>query len=338
MEIREIASKDQWGQFLAEAKPHTFLHSWQWGEFNEKIGNKIWRLGIFENGELVGAALIIKIDARRGSFLFCPHGPITKSYELRSHKILSEYLRGLAEEERVAFIRISPLLPATDENVRIFKDLKFQDAPVHMMHPEFSWILDITPSEEIILKNMRKQTRHCIRNAKMAGVEISMSNDPFDLAEFHKLYKSTATRQDFIPFSKKYLEEEFETFVKDNSALLFFGKYRQQIVSSAMIIFTNYSAFYHHGCSDPKFSKIPASHLLQWEIIREAKRRGCRYYNFWGIAPQKNANHPWVSLSIFKRGFGGFSEDYMHAQDFILSNRYWINFFIEKIRRFKRNY
>ncbi|GAI33015.1 unnamed protein product, partial [marine sediment metagenome] len=28
----------------------------------------------------------------------------------------------------------------------------------------------------------------------------------------------------------------------------------------------------------------PASYLLQWEAIKEAKNRGCKLYNFWGIA------------------------------------------------------
>lgn len=343
MIIRHIEPKTEWDNFINIVSPHTFLQSWQWGEFNERMGNKIWHLGIFEDNTLEGIALILKIEARRGSFLFCPHGPLIQfSISNLQFPIILEklviYLKKIAEQEKVSFIRISPIFPATAKNTQIFRNLKFRAAPVHMMHPEHAWILDITPPEEIILKNMRKQTRHCIRNAKDIGVEISTSSDPEDVAKFYALYKTTVSKQGFTPFSFRYLEEEFKTFSKDNLALLFFGKYHNQVISSAMIIFSAGCAFYHHGASDSKFSKIPASHMLQWEVIREAKKRGLHYYNFWGIAPENIVNHPWVGLTLFKRGFGGFSEDYLHAQDLILNYHYWINFVVEKIRRLKRNY
>lgn len=336
MIIRHIESKIEWDNFINAVSPHTFLQSWQWGEFNERMGNKIWRLGIFEDKILEGIALILKIEARRGSFLFCPHGPVVSNFNF--FESFFKYLTALGKQEKVSFIRISPLFQTTPKNSQIFKNLRFNDAPVHMMHPERSWILDITPPEEIILKNMRKQTRHCIRNAKDIGVEISISSDPADVAKFYALYKATVSKQGFTPFSFKYLEEEFMTFSRENLALLFFGKYHNQVISTAIIIFSRNSAFYHHGASDSKFSKIPASHMLQWEVIREAKRRGLRYYNFWGIAPENIVNHPWAGLTLYKRGFGGFSEDYLHAQDLILNYRYYINFVVEKIRRLKRNY
>lgn len=343
MTIRHIESKIKWDNFINAVSPHTFLQSWQWGEFNERMGNKIWHLGIFENDVLLGVAFILKIEARRGSFLFCPHGPVTLNLEFRISNLeifesFFKYLIALGKQEKVSFVRISSLLSASNDINSLFKNFGFRDAPVHMMHPERAWILDITPPEEIILKNMRKQTRHCIRNAKAMGVEISTSSDPAYIGKFYALYKTTVSKQGFTPFSLGYLEEEFKTFTKDNLALLFFGKYHNQVISSAMIIFSAGCAFYHHGASDPGFSKIPASHFLQWEVIRESKRRGLGYYNFWGIAPENIVNHPWAGLTFFKRGFGGFSEDYLHAQDLVLNYRYWINFWVEKIRRLKRNY
>ena len=73
--IGEIKDKNIWENFLLECKEKTFLQSWNWGEFQIKMGNKIWRLGICGNEQLVGVALVTKIEARRGTFLLMQHGP-----------------------------------------------------------------------------------------------------------------------------------------------------------------------------------------------------------------------------------------------------------------------
>ncbi len=75
LEIRKIEDKKIWEDFLFQCEEKTFLQSWNWGEFQKKMGNKIWRLGVFKNGELIGVTLVIKIEAKRGRFLFVPHGP-----------------------------------------------------------------------------------------------------------------------------------------------------------------------------------------------------------------------------------------------------------------------
>ena len=46
--------------------------------------------------------------------------------------------------------------------------------------------------------------------------------------------------------------------------------------------------------------------------------------------------HPWYGLSLFKMGFGGRSKEYIKSQDFVISQKYWLNYIIEKLRKFKR--
>lgn len=340
LNIKPITERSDWDSFLDAAHPHTFLHSWNWGELNKKRGDIVWRFGMFEGDALCGVALVIKINARRGSFLFCPHGPLTQlsASSLQLSAILHtlrDFLIQLGTKERVSFIRISPLMENSEENQKLFRGLGFRAAPTHM-HPERAWILDVSKSEDEILRGMRKQTRHCIRNAQNAGIEIRASNDPRDVELFYLLHRDTVRRHEFIPFSKEYMQDEFSLFEKDGNALMFLGMYKNEPISGALILFSHGSAFYHHGASSRAHKKIPASHLLQWEIIKETKRRGCALYNFWGIAPEDAKNHPWAGLTLFKKGFGGLSEDYLSAQDFIINKRYWISCIIEKARKWRR--
>lgn len=336
--IREVKDKNLWETFVASQEEKTFLHSWNWGAFNKALGSKVWRLGVFDGGSLFGVALVIKIKARRGTFLFMPHGPIFSRklhFSTLDLQFLVDYLRDLALNENCDFIRISPALPNNMKHLELFSGIGFRQAPIHM-HAELMWILDIAPKEEKLLKDMRKTTRYSIHKAERDGVKIIKSSDPDDILRFNKVYKETAERHKFTPYSLDYLQKEFERFAKDNQAMIFLAEYKEEIVATAMIIFYGGSAFYHHGASSSKHGQVPAAYLLQWEAIKEAKSRGCKLYNFWGISDERG-NHPWAGLTLFKKGFGGFSKEYLPAQDLPLRPFYWLSFIVEKIRKARRH-
>ena len=350
----QIEKKEIWENFLLGIEEKTFLNSWDWGEFQKVMGNKIWRFGIFENNNLISIALIIKIQAKRGTFLFLPHGPSllqsnkifnfqfahcshTAIFKKKILKTLLEELKKIAEKENCSFIRIAPLWKKSEENIRIFRDLGFREAPIHI-HPELTWQLDITIPENQLLKNMRKTTRYLIRQAqKNKNIEILKSKNPKDIEIFNKLYQETVFRHHFIPFSLEYLRNEFSALSPDNQISIFIGKYKKEVQSSAMIIFWQDIAFYHQGASSLKYPKIPVSYLLQWQAIKEAKKRGCKLYNFWGITESKSKKHPWFGLTLFKKGFGGYKKEYIKTEDFILSSKYWLNYIVERMRKIKRN-
>ncbi len=356
MEVREIQNKEIWESFLLQCEEKTFLQSWNWGEFNRIMGNsakggsagggKIWRLGIYEGEQLISVALIIKIQAKRGTFLFLPHGPNIKRQEIRNKKqvleMLLDELKETARKEKASFIRMSPIWEKNEENIGIFKELGFRDAPIHM-HAELTWELDITSPEEEILMKMRKTARYLIRQAqKNKDIEIVQSQKIEDIEKFNNLYQETVDRHQFVPFSLNYLENEFLSFTKDNQISIFLGKYKREIVSSGIFIFWQNVGFYHHGASSLKYPKIPVSYTLQWEAIKEAKKRGCKTYNFWGIAPitsnfrLQTPKHPWAGLTLFKMGFGGYKKEYVKTQDLPLSSKYCLTYIFEKLRKQKR--
>jgi lipid II:glycine glycyltransferase (peptidoglycan interpeptide bridge formation enzyme) len=77
---------------------------------------------------------------------------------------------------------------------------------------------------------------------------------------------------------------------------------------------------------------------LQWEAIKEAKKRGCVLYDFWGyVDPKKEPNHPWAGPTLFKMGFGGNAHEYVKTQDLPLSWKYLPTAFFEKVRKIRRH-
>jgi len=344
MQIKEINDKSQWENFVQRNKKVTFLHSWNWGEFNKNTGEKIWRLGVFDNERLLAITLVIKVNARRGSFLFVPQGPVTSQKSIKSKvesqkllKLFFSYLKDLGKKERVGFVRISPIFENTKENLEIFKQAGFKNAPIHMMHPELTWVLDITKSEDEILKGMRKTHRNLTRRAAKEGVEIIQGTDEKYLKTFYDIHLETVKRHKFIPFSYDYIKNEIDAFKNDNQISIFSAKYKEEIISSAIIVFYGEQAFYHHGSSSSKYYKIPSSYLNLWEAIKEAKKRGKKKFNFYGIVENK-PRHPWSGLTKFKKGFGGYQEELLHCQDLPISKKYAITWAIETGRKIRRGY
>ncbi|MBI2426948.1 MAG: peptidoglycan bridge formation glycyltransferase FemA/FemB family protein [Candidatus Kerfeldbacteria bacterium] len=333
--IQPIESKEQWEQFVLGERPHSFLHAWNWGEFQVAQGEAIRHIGLFDGNTLVGVALLVTVRARRGSFVFCPHGPVMDWGHTDYRSAFFHYVQTYARKQKVDFIRISPLLLQSDEHVQFFRDARYRNAPIHM-HPELAWMVDVTKSEQDLLLDMRKTTRYCIKRSEKEGVAIEKSTDSNALTEFYRLYAETVDRHQFVPFSREYLENELTIFGADHQAMMFSARYNGGVIASALVIFYADSSFYHQGASSKKYPKVPAAYLLQWEVMKEAKRRGLRYHNFWGIVETENPKHPWHGLSLFKKGFGGFSEQYVHAQDLPLTKKYWLNVAVETFRRRKR--
>ncbi|MEK7562133.1 MAG: peptidoglycan bridge formation glycyltransferase FemA/FemB family protein [Patescibacteria group bacterium] len=361
MEIREVTSKEEWEGFLQNCVEKTFLQSWSWGDFNVAMGSKIWRYGVFYNNNLAGVALIIKVSARRGTFLFVPHGPVIKeNLEFAEKKEIMqsflELLKQLAQEEKAlghsplgrnptgeptgepSFIRISPILEDNEKNQNIFSELGFRSSPIHASAYEATWKLDVYQPEEELLQNMRKTTRYLIKKAgESSDIFIEKTADLNKLEIYQKLNKKVSQRQKFVPFSEKFVKNEFEIFAKENQSLLFFGKYKGEVTAGAMVIFWSGTAFYHQAASTGMFTKYSIPYLLQWEAIKEAKARGCAVYDFWGFTdPEKFPHHPWAGPTLFKIGFGGYKKEYIKTQDYIISQKYWINYIIEKTRKFIR--
>jgi len=331
MEIKEIKNKNEWENFLLGCEEKTFLQSWNWGEFQKLQGNKIWRLGSYNNEGLSSVILAIKIMARRGTFLLVQHN-------VGILEILLNKLKEIGKEEKCDFIRMAPLLEKNEKNNKIFKDLGFRESPMHASAYEATWKLDITLSEEELLKNMRKTTRYLIRQAeKNLDVAIEKSDKLEAVEIYQRMNREVAKRQNFVPFSDEYIKNEFKVFSKENEALWLFGKYKGEVVAGALVIFWSEIGFYHQAASLSKYAKLSIPYLLQWEAIKEAKKRGCKLYDFWGyVDPVKNPKHPWVGPTLFKMGFGGKAHEYIKTQDLPLSKKYWLTYIFEKIRKVKR--
>jgi lipid II:glycine glycyltransferase (peptidoglycan interpeptide bridge formation enzyme) len=337
MNIKPI-SESALRAFLEKHNPPTFLQSPGWIDFNKAYSYKTWSLGMFQGKDLISAMFVFKIAAKRGTILFCPHGPIMTEASPEILKTWHAYLKNLAKKEYCVCIRISPLLPKTIENESFFTNLGYRSAPTHM-HAELSTILDLTVDIETTKKGMRKTTRQMckkgdtlIQNGDIQVVEYTSVPD-----SLYAVYASTASRGGFVPFTQKYLNQEYESFSKKEKCKILAIQKGDTIYSWGLWIISGKRAFYHQGANILD-KHIPASYISHWQGIQWAKSQGAISYDFWGVGPKDDPKHPWANISLFKRGFGGTDSELVHAQDYPISWRYWITWTIETWRAKRRGF
>ncbi|MBI3366373.1 peptidoglycan bridge formation glycyltransferase FemA/FemB family protein [Candidatus Roizmanbacteria bacterium] len=338
MNIQEVNNKNEWEEFVNESYSTSFLQSWEWGEVKKEMGQEVLRLGLYEKEKLLAIALIEKMKSKRGRYLFVPHGPLvnlkSQNFNLKSClQLFKNYLIEIAKKEGYIFIRIGSSLENTPQNQALFKNLGFKKAPIYI-HSENFWILSLDKSEDELLAEMRKTTRYLIRKAIRDGVLIEKRTDKKALDDFYEIYEKTVKREHFSPYSKRYIKNEFSAFHESGNAIFLFGRYQGKILASALVLFTKTTACYHQGASI--HTKIPVPYLLQWEAIKESKKRGCKLYNFWGILIKGRTPKDWEGLTTFKTGFGGHEIQYVPTQDYIISPSYYLTYVYEKFLQWKR--
>ncbi|NTV31287.1 peptidoglycan bridge formation glycyltransferase FemA/FemB family protein [candidate division WWE3 bacterium] len=338
MTFQTISDKDIWDNYFDSYRPSSMLQSWAWGEFHQNQHHRVFRIGEFDQDSLIGAAIIVEVRAKRGSYITCQGGPMIDWDDLGQRNRWMNYLAELAKTQRVDFVRLQVPLEHNQENIQSFFRHGYRLAPMYMP-AEHTLLLDLTKSEDELLAGMRKQTRYYIRRAEKDGVVVHVSHETKDLKILYELYQETVKRQHFIPYSEKYFNDEVSAFAQDNQVEVFLGYDRDIVRSAAMIIYAGDTAYYHHGASKRmEHEESFASYLVQWQAIRRAKEKGMKLYDFWGVAPTDDGNHAKSGLTTFKRGFGGTRVHRLHTIDLPISWKYWPMWLYSKVERYKRGW
>lgn len=350
MELKPL-TQPELDNFVSAQEHSQFLQSWSWGEFQRTIGRRVWRFGVYDDNRLIASASIIehRLPLKK-SYLYCPRGPavdkkLANEQKEQALKLILSKARDLTIETKQAeeiFFRFEPTFE--------FRTSNFKFRPTSSIQPPNTLILDLRPTTSDLLKNMHQKTRYNIRLAEKHQVAIRKALAD-DLNKAWPLFEQTSRRDKFKLHSKNYYQTILNTL--NEVGLWVAQNQNNDIIAANLISFFGDTATYLHGASDYKFRQLMAPHLLQWEVIKEAKKRGFKYYDFHGIAPKlkiacpeqgrrenlklKIKSHPWAGVTRFKKGFGGQAVNYPGTFDFVYEpGWYKIYKIIRKLNRIVR--
>lgn len=243
--------------------------------------------------------------------------PFTVAYIPRANiKVVDELIK-MCQKEKAIYLKIEPI----SEN----------QSPIHgnpgkSILPQHTIYVDITRTEDELLKDMHEKTRYNIRLAEKKGVVVKQNED---IETFIKLLTATENRQGFYSHYPNYYRKLFEIL----KPIILTAYLDKTPIATIMLFDYDNVLYYPYGGSDPKYKEYMAPGLLHWEAIKLGKKLGCKTYDLWGSYKySKNENDPWYGIYRFKSGFGGTEIDFPPAIDVPLSPLYYPLMVVDQIR------
>lgn len=323
LEINEKVEKNKWNEFVIDNKGN-FLQSFEWGEFQNALGEKVLRFIISEDNLIIAQVQIIEqvFPFLGKSFFYIPFGPIFRKdigYEKR-RKIL-DFLVGHIKQisSKVVFLKVEPIC-------FLFEKKDFNNS-LKRIQPQKTLILSLEQNEEEILKNFAEKVRYNIKLSKRKGVEIRFQDEY--TPEFYNLIKKTTQRDRFYAFGQEHYRELFDFNSEYFKVKLCLADYQGKVIGAGILVIFGGQGQCIHSASDWGYRALKAPNLLQWERIKFLKNNKCEQYNFWGIDEKK-----WPGLTAFKKGFGGKEFIYPQGKD-IVFQKIWYGIY-KILRSFKK--
>lgn len=302
------------------------LQSREWGEFRKKTGVKV----VFSNNLLL---TIHPIPHTKYNIGYIPKGPAI------NQKMLDELLE-IGRKENCIFIQLEPNVESANGKIYKFKNLIHSSRP---LLTKYTFTLDLTKSEEELLKNMHSKTRYNLRLAEKKGVKIIEDNSDKTFNEYLRLTKETTQRQKFYAHNQNYHKLMWETLkVNDENkndreklaAHLFKATYNNDVLVTWILFVYGDMLYYPYGASSTSHREVMASNLIMWEAIKFGKKLGLKEFDMWGALDQTpDTNDSWYGFHKFKEGYGGKHIEFLGSYDFIISkNLYLVYKILNNIR------
>jgi len=343
MILQKLTEKDKvfYNQFISQSHFGSFLQSWEWGMWQEKLGRKVDRFKILDGvGEWIGAVQLVLMPLPLGKFYcYAPYGPILDL------KFKNEDLRLLLQEIKnvyphAVFFRLEPKqgMEVLEQEGR--KTLNIQ--------PAKTLVLDLRQSAEELYAHMHHKTRYNIRLSQKHGVEVNaelavVPGHGLYMQEAIKLIVQTAGRQSFQTFPSSYYENLLDFFAVHNpdcdlKIYIYRALHMRQLLAAAIMIDFGGTRTYLFGGSIQQHREVMAPYALHAWAIEDAQKVGLFAYDFWGIETAKGDTPGFVR---FKMGFGGSELKYAGAYDIpnkpIFYHGYkmvrWVHRLVREIRK-----
>ena len=113
---------------------------------------------------------------------------------------------------------------------------------------------------------------------------------------------------------------------------------KDKVIAAGLVFDDKDTRYNLQGAQSEEGRKLHATGILTIQLILDAKEKGLKYFDFWGIAPEDApANHPWAGFTNFKKTFAGYEYDHAGTYDLVINPiKYQLYLILRKINRIIR--
>ncbi|MFA4826915.1 MAG: peptidoglycan bridge formation glycyltransferase FemA/FemB family protein [Candidatus Shapirobacteria bacterium] len=303
------------------------VQTWEWGDFQISQGHKVYHLGVFDQNKIISAYsvsfhLIPKTNFSVGTLL---RGPIIDEEMIKN-------IQKIARDENAIFVKFEPdVIPQKLDQKPSFSHLVV--SPKVAFYP-YSFVVDLTKSEENLLESMHPKTRYNIKIANRNNVTVSHHQDDQAFEIYLKLLFDTTRRQGFYLHSEKYHRDLWRTLKPTGIPHIMLATYQDQVLSAFMLFTLKDKLFYPYGASLDLHREVMAPNLLMWESIKFGKSLGLKSFDMWGsLGPNAKEADNGYGFHRFKQGFGGELVQFVGTYDLVINDPlYQIYNLVDKVR------
>ncbi|NPC57450.1 lipid II:glycine glycyltransferase FemX [Caenimonas soli] len=315
-----VARWSAWDRFVAATPDAGFMQSSPWAQFRARAGYEHFAVTLKDGDAIVGGALVGKWTYEPGHcFYYVQEGPVLPADEADAAEVFDAVLASIerhrkAEDATVSHLRIEPRWQHLPDFVRGFRPAALSE---RYSEPRDTLCIDLRPSEEEILAQMKPKGRYNVRVARKHGVTIVRDNSYQGLIDFMRIQRCTLVRKGMKPMTPVYFRAMLTELLPRGQASLFFAEHRGRRLATALVVTFGRRATYLYGGSLLAQRRVMAPSLLHFEIMRRAKASGCEWYDLWGVAPFDQPDHAWQQISEFKRKLGGVEVQLVPTLDYV---------------------
>lgn len=281
------------------------LQSSAWGEFRKRMGIDVVRL------EGIGQLTFHRIPHTPFTIGYVPKGPMPTAATLPK-------LAMIGKQKRAIFIQLEPNVTAHSK-IKIPKSKLLQPSH-HPLFTKYTFVLDLTKSEEELLKAMHQKTRYNIKLAQRHGVMVKEDNSQEAFEHYLKLNKETTDRQGFYAHNESYHRTMWQVLHDAGIAKLFTATFGGTVLAAWIVFVWHDTIYYPYGASSREHREVMAPTAMLWEISRWAKKHKLKYFDLWGsLGPDPDPHDPWYGFHRFKEGFNPNLVEFIGSYDLVIN-------------------
>lgn len=286
------------------------LQTLQWANFRKAWGNEVWKTPF--------------------GFITIHRTPITgykigifEKGNVPTEKML-RWLKTEGTKRKLVFIKLEPSFAKATDGQAKFNQLtgilkKNGCIPGKTLFTPTTFWINLTKSEEELMKSFHPKTRYNIRYAQKKDVVVKEDSSDSAFERYLSLMRETVQRQGFYAHSEKYHRLMWRFLhslpTAHNSspiAHLLTAIYQNEITTAWILFVYDKVLYYPYGASSEKHKNVMANNLMMWEAIKFGKKMGCTTFDLWGREEGKG-------FTKFKEGFSPQVVEFLGSWDLIIN-------------------
>lgn len=302
------ASAADWSEMLASFEDANIYQTAAYGEVHWGEKN-LSRIVLKRNGEVVAIAQlrIMRPTPFKFGIAYLRWGPLWERRGVPPDPDVSVHMAKALEQEYLAerklFLRVLPnAFPGSAKASMIEAAFRhFTTESQNSSNTYRTIVVDLSPSLEVLRKNLDKKWRNQLTRAEKNNLEITAGTDLEKYHAFCQMYYEMKGRKSFDTTVDVEEFGQMQECLADSQRMRVLICKDKGIPAAGLVVSAmGNTAIYLLGATTAEGLNSKGAYLLHWTMIQWLKANDVRWYDLGGIDPERNPG-----VYHFKKGFSG---------------------------------